>query len=141
MSCEKNRASSMSKLLALLAASSALPLAMLLPKEAAAYNCYGNYCPNAGSPVVGGFAETTGQWSIYQTFTYEPMYFGNVSASNFTYTVVNGAWTNVPTSVSCPSNTAEIAVQGGYQADNGQWYSYQGNPVTLCVATDTYALP
>ncbi|MHB8408338.1 MAG: hypothetical protein ACYDHY_09670 [Acidiferrobacterales bacterium] len=136
MSCEKNRARSMSKLLALLAASSALPLAMLLPKEAAAYNCYGNYCPNAGSPVVGGFYDMP-YYTFYGSWlggTAE-VYFGNVNV-NFHYWQPGRAF-----AASCPANTASITANQGYQADNGQWYSYQGKPITLCVATDTYALP
>lgn len=134
----------------------ALGVVLAFAATAASAACYNGYCPNASSPVVGGWVSSTpaethetcstfGSTIISCTASPVPGYFfpfGNVSVNGVTN---QGAGTYAATSASCPPNTADIKVPGGYLADNGVTYDTYtptgGQPTKgttfVCVQTDT----
>ena len=119
----------------------ALFLAIAWSVPVNATTCNSGYCPNANSPVVGGWV-----WST-QTTTYCTQW--SYSAKGGSY--CSGTWQTKTTSgisqyfgdvssANCPPNTAVIKVPNGYTANNGRTYGANSSSykTTVCVKTDTY---
>lgn len=116
-------------------------LALAWAAPAGATTCNSGYCPNANSPVVGGWV-----WSK-QTTTYCTQWSTNAKGGTY----CSGTWATKTTSgisqyfgdvgsANCPPNTAQIVIPNGYTANNGTTYGANSSnyKTTVCVKSDTY---